>query len=64
MQANKKALEIQKKVCFAGGNVDSFLYMKKGVKGIVHIALYTDNNLMLGSPEEIDETVEQLKEMG
>ena len=59
-QYNKKAVEILKKVGFTGGNAHPCLNMKKSMKGIEHVALYVDDNLMKGSPETINEAVEQL----
>ena len=61
---NKKTVEILGKLSFTGGNAESCLYMKKRAKGMVYIALYVDDNLVAGSPEEIDKSVEQLKTNG
>ena len=57
----KKAVEIMKKVGFARGTVDPCLHMKKSLKGIIYVALYVDDNLMMGNPKAIDKAVEQLK---
>ena len=38
---------------FIGGNVDTCLYMKKSEKGVVYIALYMDDHLLIGNPEAI-----------
>ena len=46
-----------------GGNVDSCLYIKKSAKGIVYVALYIDDNLMIGAVEAIYNTITALKEM-
>ena len=48
-QLFKKAFKILKKVGFSGVNVDPCLYMKKSAGGIVYIALYIDENLMVGN---------------
>ena len=38
--------------------------MKKSAKGIVNTLLYIGDNLMVGSPEEIDEAIEKFKKIG
>ena len=50
-QYYKKAVEILKSSGFVGGNIDPCLYVKKSMKGIVYIALYVDNNLMIGDSD-------------
>ena len=56
-QNNKKAVEILKKVGFTEDNIDPCLYVKKNEKGIVNIALYTDDILLNSNLEAINETV-------
>ena len=63
-QYYKNAVKILKKSWFVGGNVGPCLYVKKIKKGIVYIALYVDNNLMIGVIEAIDEAITVLKENG
>ena len=46
------------------GNVDPCLYVKKCEKGIVYVALYTGNMMMLGGVEAINEAIRAIKEMG
>ena len=60
-QYSKKAVEILKKLGFARGNVDPCLYMKKGATGVVYLALYLDDNLMLGNTKAMNKAVKQLK---
>ena len=36
------------------GNVDPCFYMKHSKKERAHVALYVDDNLMVGNPETID----------
>ena len=48
-QYYKKAVKILKNSGFVGSNVNPCLYIKKSVKGIVYVALYVDDNLMLGN---------------
>ena len=53
----QKAIEILKNFGFVGGNVCPCLYVKKSAKGIVHVALYIDDNLMVGIIEAIDNAI-------
>ena len=63
-QYYKKAVKILKSSSFLRGSIDPFLYVKKSMKGTVHIALYVDDNLMLGDIAAIDDTIEALKNKG
>ena len=45
-----------------GGNVDPYLYVKKRVKGIVHVDLCIDDNLMIGDVEAINNAIAAIKE--
>ena len=47
-----------------GGNVDSSLFVKKSEKGIVYVALYVDDNLMIGNVEAINNSIAALKKNG
>ena len=49
---------------FIGGNFDPYLYVKKSVKGVVCVALYIDNNIMVGDMVVIDDTISALKSNG
>ena len=40
------------------------LYVKKSAKGIVHVALYLDVNLMVGNIATINGSIEELKNKG
>ena len=51
-------VEVLRKVGFTEGNVDLCLYMEKSIKGVVCIALYIDNNLIIGNPKTIAEMSE------
>ena len=53
-----------RKITFIGGNVNPCLYMKKNKKGVVCMALYIDDNLLIGNPEAIKETVQLLWKNG
>jgi len=63
-QYHKKIKEYLKKLGFTGGDVDPCLFMKKYEKGLVYIALYVDDNLMVGHPEAIDDTIALLRAEG
>ena len=60
----KKAVETLKKSESAGGNLDQCLYAKKCERGVVFVALYADDNLMVGESKAIDDILTALKEKG
>ena len=45
---------------FSRGNVDVGLYKNKSVKGVVYLAVYGDDSLMIGSLGAKDEAIEAL----
>ena len=57
----KKLSSVLKSIGFKGGYADPCLMSRKGKKGEVHIALYVDDCLCCGDPEEIDLVIEELK---
>ena len=61
---SEKAVKILKKLRFAGGNVDPYLYVEKSEKGIVSVALHIDDNLMVGDIEVIDNVIATLNKNG
>ena len=63
-QYHKKAVQILQKIGFEGGDVDPCLYVWKNNKGIVFIAIYVDDNLLVGNKEAIDKTIELLQKEG
>ena len=63
-QYYKKDVEILKSSGFVGGSIDPCLYVKKSTKGIVHVDLYIDDNLMIGDIAAIDGAIEALKNKG
>ena len=60
----KKAVETLKKIGFEEGEFDPCLLVLKTGKGICHIALYVDDNLLVGNPEAIDAVIAPLKAEG
>ena len=60
-QHYEEAIKILKKSGFVGGSIDPSLYVKKSAKDIVYIALYTDDNLMIGNLAAINEAIKALK---
>ncbi len=56
-QYHKKAVQILSKISFEGGDVDPCLYVCKSEKGIVFIAIYIYDNLLVGNEEAIDEVI-------
>ena len=63
-QYYKKAAEILKSSGFIGGSINPCFYVKKNMKGIVYIAFYVINNLMVGNIATIDTAIESLKSKG
>lgn len=63
-QYYKKACDILKKIGFTGGDVDPCLFMKRSSKGLVYIALFVDDNLLVGHPAAIKDAIEQMKRHG
>ena len=59
-----KAVEILKSTGFIGGSIDPCLNVKKSAKGIVYMALYVDDNLMIGDSATIDDAILVLKNKG
>ena len=59
----KKADKILKNLGFVGGNVDPCLYVNKSAKGIVYVALYVDDKLMVGNIAALKESKLLLKIM-
>ena len=58
------AVEISKSSGFVGGSINPCLYAKKSAKGIVHVALYVYDNLMIGNSTAIDDAILALKNKG
>ena len=63
-QYYKKAAEILKSSGVEGGSIDSCLYVKRSAKGIVYIALYVDDNLMVANKAAMDDAILALKNKG
>ena len=47
---------------FKGGDVDPCLFTRKDKKGIVFIAIYVEDNLIVGHEAAVDKVIEELKE--
>ena len=56
-QYYKKVVKILKEIGFTGGDV-----CKHSDKGICFIALYVDDNLLVGHPAAIDDAIRQMRE--
>ena len=54
-------MEILKSSGFVGGSINSCLYVKRSMKGIVYVALYVDDNLMISNNATIDDAILALK---
>ena len=57
-------MEILKSTSFVGGSIEPCLYIKRSAKGIVYIALYVDDNLMIGNIAAINDAILALKNKG
>ncbi len=64
MTVPKKAVQILCKIGFEGGDGDPCLYVSKSEKGLVFIAIYKDDNLLVGNEEAIDEVIKLLQREG
>ena len=64
-QYHRKAVKILKKIGFEGGDVDPCLYIKETANyGKVYIAIYVDDNLLVGHPNAINEVIQDLRNGG
>ena len=48
-------VELLRKIGFAGGDSDPFLFVRKNKLGICYIAIYVDDNLMIHHEVTINE---------
>ena len=53
-QYHKKMVEVLKSIGFEGGDVDPCLYMKRDKNGLIYVALYVDDNLLIGDETAIE----------
>ena len=58
---HKKMTDILQGIGFVGGIIDLCLFVRKSLADIVYIALYVDDNLMIGNPKAIDEVISFLR---
>ena len=49
---------------FTGGRVDPCLMMRKNEKGVVYVAIWVDDSLLVGDDAAIDATIEDLQKAG
>ncbi len=63
-QYHKKAVEVLQKIGFNGGQVDPCLFWKQYEKDVVFVTIYVDDNLIVGHPKAIENTIEQLRKNG
>ena len=63
-QYHKKFVTILKSIGYTGGDVDPCLFVRKTKQGICFVGIYVDDNLLIGNPKAIDETIAQLREKG
>ena len=63
-QYYKRFIKALKKIGFVGGVADPCLFMRENEKGIVYIAIWVDDSLMVGNKQAIDSTIDELKKEG
>ena len=63
-QFYKKFVTTLRKIGFTGGYADPCLLTRKSDKGIVHLAIYVDDNYCIGDKEAIEEVIGLIKENG
>ncbi len=49
------------KIGFNGREVGSCFFRKRYEKGVVFVAIYVDDNLIVGHPKAIEDTIEQVE---
>jgi len=57
----KKLTQVLRELGFTGGYADPCLLSRKGKKGYVYIAIYVDDCLCCGEPEEIEVLIKELE---
>ena len=63
-QFYKKFVATLRKIGFKGGYADPCLLTRKSDKGVVHLAIYVDDNYCIGDPDAIKEVIELIKKAG
>ena len=63
-QYYKKFISVLKKLNFEGGYPDPCLMTRRTEKGVVFIAIWVDDSLLVGNQMAIDETINDLKNEG
>ena len=63
-QYYKKFVAILRKIGFKGGDVDPCLFTRHDKNGHVFIAIYVDDNLIIGKEASVDKVIKELKENG
>ena len=60
-QYYKYIVDILKNIGYKGGYVDQCLFSKTSKLGVCYVVLYVDDNLIIGHPKVVSETIEILK---
>lgn len=58
---HKRFVEILKSIGFEGGDVDPCLLWRKDKHGTVYVAIYVDDNFMVGDKKAIESVIRQLR---
>jgi len=59
-----KVTKMLRQAGFVGGNVDPCLFYRRNKKGTVVIAIYVDDNLIIGDEKAVDDVIEQMECFG
>ncbi len=57
-------VEVMKSIIFEGGDVNPCHYIKINENGLIYVALYVDDNLLIGDEKAIKETTKAPKKAG
>ncbi len=57
-------VEVLKRIGLEGGDVDPCIYMKRDKNGVIYVALYLYDNLLIRDEKAIKETMKALKKAG
>ena len=63
-QYYKFFIKILKKIGFVGGDADPCLMMRKNKDGVVYIAIWVDDSLLIGNEKAINATIDDMKKEG
>ena len=57
-------VNIHRKIGFTRGDLDPSLFVRKNRSGVCYVAIYVNDNLMIGHEATINEAISQIKQEG